>query len=89
MKIKFTSLLLFAMMLMILNTDAKQKKKQPVDGSPFKTQKTMMVFIELREGMVPAQGIEKMAKDFGLMMSTGGLHVSVVGVDKNNMIAIA
>lgn len=30
-----------------------------------------------------------MAKDFGLMMSTGGLHVSVVGVDKNNMIAIA
>jgi hypothetical protein len=49
----------------------------------------MMVFIELREGMVPPQGIEKMAKDFGLMMSTGGLHVSVVGVDKNNMIAIA
>ncbi len=34
-------------------------------------------------------GIEKMAKDFQAMMATGGIHVGIVGIDKNQMIAIA
>jgi len=28
-------------------------------------------------------GIEKMAKDFQAMMATGGIHVGIVGIDKN------
>ena len=43
----------------------------------------MMVFIELREGMTHPAGIQKMAQDFQMMMSTGGLQVGLAGVEHN------
>ena len=33
-------------------------------GGPFGNKKTQMIFINIREGYVHPQGIEKMAKDF-------------------------
>ena len=48
-----------------------------------------MVFITVREDHVPEKGLETMAAHFQEMMLTGGLHVSVVAVDNNQMIALA
>jgi hypothetical protein len=48
-----------------------------------------MIFITIREGHIHKEGIEKMAKDFQSIMSTGGIQVGIVGVDNNQMIAIA
>ena len=48
-----------------------------------------MVFITVRDDHVPESGLEKMASHFQEMMLTGGLHVSVVAVDNNQMIALA
>ena len=51
--------------------------------------KAQMIFINIRKGMVPEEGIEKMAKDFQHIMSTGGTNVGIVGTEGNQMIAIA
>ena len=48
-----------------------------------------MIFITIRDGYVDPAGIDKMAKDFQSIMSTGGIQVGIVGVDKNQMIAVA
>ncbi|CAI2381155.1 unnamed protein product [Moneuplotes crassus] len=48
-----------------------------------------MVFISLREEHIPEEGSERMAAGFQEMMLTGGLQVSVVAVDNNQMIALA
>ena len=48
-----------------------------------------MIFINIRKGKVPEEGIEKMAKDFQQIMSTGGTNVGIVGTEGNQMIAIA
>ena len=48
-----------------------------------------MIFIEIREGHLIPQGIEKMAKDYQAIMSAGGLQVGIVGTGDNQMIAIA
>ena len=48
-----------------------------------------MIFITIRDGMISAAGIDKMAKDFQQIMSTGGIQVGIVGVDNNQMIAVA
>ena len=42
-----------------------------------------MIFIHIREGFVDPLGIEKMAKDFQAIMSTGGIQVGIVGIDNN------
>ena len=55
----------------------------------FGNKKSQMVFIHIREGFVDPLGIEKMAKDFQSIMSTGGIQVGIVGIDKDQMIAIA
>ena len=48
-----------------------------------------MVFITIRDGYVDPKGVDKMAKDFQSLMSTGGIQVGIVGVDNNQMIAVA
>ena len=48
-----------------------------------------MIFITIRDGYVDPMGIDKMAKDFQAIMSTGGIQVGIVGIDKNQMIAVA
>ena len=48
-----------------------------------------MVFITIRDGYVDPLGIDKMAKDFQAIMSTGGIQVGIVGIDNNQMIAVA
>ncbi len=48
-----------------------------------------MVFITIRDGYIDPKGIDKMAKDFQQLMSTGGIQVGIVGVDNNQMIAVA
>ena len=48
-----------------------------------------MVFITIREGYIDPLGVDKMAKDFQSIMSTGGIQVGIVGVDKNQLIAVA
>ena len=48
-----------------------------------------MVFITIRDDHVPEGGLERMAAGFQEMMLTGGLSVSVVAVDNNQMIALA
>jgi hypothetical protein len=47
-----------------------------------------MVFITIREGFMHPHGIDKMAKDFQALMSTGGVHVGIVGTGER-MVAIA
>mmetsp|Transcript_109896 Transcript_109896/g.152063 ORF Transcript_109896/g.152063 Transcript_109896/m.152063 type:complete len:96 (+) Transcript_109896:13-300(+) len=48
-----------------------------------------MIFITIRDGMVPEAGIQKMAKDFQSILSTGGVQVGIVGTEHNQMVAIA
>mmetsp|Transcript_31 Transcript_31/g.56 ORF Transcript_31/g.56 Transcript_31/m.56 type:complete len:111 (+) Transcript_31:243-575(+) len=50
-----------------------------------------MVFITLRDDFVQDSQEEcsKMAKNFQAMMATGGLHVGIVGTEKNQMVAVA
>ncbi len=48
-----------------------------------------MVFITVRDSYLDNKGIDKMAKDFQSLMSTGGIQVGIVGVDNNQMIAVA
>jgi hypothetical protein len=49
----------------------------------FGNKKSQMIFITIRDGYVDPAGIDKMAKDFQGIMSTGGIQVGIVGVDKN------
>ena len=55
----------------------------------FGNKKMQMVFITIRDGFIDAKGIDKMAKEFQSIMSTGGIQVGIVGVDNNQMIAVA
>ena len=48
-----------------------------------------MVFITIRDSYLDPKGIDKMAKDFQSLMSTGGIQVGIVGVDNNQLIAVA
>jgi hypothetical protein len=48
-----------------------------------------MVFITIRDSYLDPKGMDKMAKDFQSIMSTGGIQVGIVGVDNNQMIAVA
>lgn len=48
-----------------------------------------MVFITIRDAYLDGKGIDKMAKEFQSIMSTGGIQVGIVGVDNNQMIAVA
>ena len=54
-----------------------------MNGGPFGNKKMQMVFITVRDGYMDPKGIEKMAKDFQSLMSTGGIQVGIVGVDGN------
>ena len=44
-----------------------------------------MIFVTIRDEFAPksTEGMEKMAKDFQKLMSTGGLQVGIVGTEKN------
>ena len=55
----------------------------------FGNKKMQMVFITIRDGFIDPKGIDKMAKEFQSIMSTGGIQVGIVGVDNNQMIAVA
>ena len=48
-----------------------------------------MVFITIRDSYLDPKGMDKMAKDFQSIMSTGGIQVGIVGVDNNQLIAVA
>ena len=48
-----------------------------------------MIFITIRDDMVHPDGIERMAKDFQQMLSTGGVRVGIVGTEATQMIAVA
>jgi len=50
-----------------------------------------MIFITIREEYEPesAEHMQVMAKNFQSMMAQGGLHVGIVGTEKNQMVAIA
>ena len=94
---KFLQLLLVIILIsMVLQTDAKKKKKKDgrggfggAGGMMGGQSKAQMIFINIRQGMVPEDGIEKMAKDFQHIMSTGGTNVGIVGTEGSQMIAIA
>ena len=60
-----------------------------MNGGPFGNKKMQMVFITIRDGYLDGKGIDKMAKEFQSIMSTGGIQVGIVGVDNNQMIAVA
>ena len=55
----------------------------------FGNKKMQMVFITIRDGFIDPKGIDKMSKEFQSIMSTGGIQVGIVGVDNNQMIAVA
>ena len=50
-----------------------------------------MIFITIREEYAPesAEHMTVMAKNFQSMMAQGGLHVGIVGTEKNQMVAVA
>ena len=58
-------------------------------GGAFGNKKMQMVFITVRDGFLDDRGIDKMAKEFQSLMSTGGIQVGIVGVEGNQMIAVA
>ena len=51
--------------------------------------KTEMVFITIRDEFVEEDGLQRMAAGYQEMMMTGGVAVSFVAVENNQMIAIA
>lgn len=57
----------------------------------FGQQKVQMIFITVREEFAPASADEMtvMAKNFQQLMGSGGLHVGIVGTEKNQMVAVA
>ena len=85
------SVLMASMVEMGSQECAVQAKKKKKEQKPQFSggNKAQMIFIMIREGYVPPEGIEKMAKDFQQMMSTGGLKVGIVGTEDRQMIAIA
>ncbi len=44
-----------------------------MNGGPFGNKKMQMVFITIRDGYLDGKGIDKMAKEFQSVMSTGGI----------------
>jgi len=50
-----------------------------------------MIFITIRDEYAPSSTEEmtKMAKNYQAMMASGGLHVGIVGTEKNQMVAVA
>ena len=50
-----------------------------------------MIFITIREEFEPesTEHMTVMAKNFQSMMAQGGLHVGIVGTEKNQMVAVA
>ena len=51
-----------------------------------------MVFITIRDDYIPSideGGLERLAQNYQQMFVTGGVHVNVVNVEDNQMIAIA
>jgi len=94
----FVSVFIQLAMIMLVatlfdGTEAKKKKAKGANmqGSPFGQSKVQMVFITLRDDFVQDSQEEcsKMAKNFQAMMATGGLHVGIVGTEKNQMVAVA
>ena len=82
---KFLILSLIAILL-ISSTCLVEAKKKPgkggkggpggmggMGGGAFGDKKTQMIFITIRDGYIIKEGIEKMAKDFQSIMSTGGI----------------
>ena len=55
----------------------------------FGNKKMQMVFITIRDSYLDKGGIDKMAKEFQSLMSTGGIQVGIVGIEGNQMIAVA
>jgi hypothetical protein len=56
--------LIFSLMLAFFALSEAKKGGMGAAGGPFGNKKTQMIFINIREGYVHPQGIEKMAKDF-------------------------
>ena len=88
--------MVFTLAFMVDSVDAKKKKNKGgqaggMQGSPFGQQKVQMIFITIREEYEPesAEHMQVMAKNFQSMMAQGGLHVGIVGTEKNQMVAIA
>ena len=79
--------LLLIILSIFSSVDAKRKQYQGgmggMNGGPFGNKKMQMVFITVRDGYLDPKGIDKMAKDFQSIMSTGGIQVGIVGVDNN------
>ena len=50
-----------------------------------------MIFITIRDEFAPesTDHMTVMAKNFQAMMAQGGLHVGIVGTEKNQMVAVA
>ena len=50
-----------------------------------------MIFITIRDEHAPesAEHMTVMAKNFQSMMAQGGLHVGIVGTERNQMVAVA
>lgn len=57
----------------------------------FGQQKVQMIFITIRDEFAPATTEEMtvMAKNYQALMASGGLHVGIVGTDRNQMVAVA
>ncbi len=50
-----------------------------------------MVFIHIRDEFLPesTDHMSLMAKNYQAMMATGGLHIGIVGTERNQMVAVA
>ena len=50
-----------------------------------------MIFITIRDEFAPesSEHMSVMAKNFQAMMASGGLHVGIVGTERNQMVAVA
>lgn len=50
-----------------------------------------MVFITIREEFAPdsTEEMSVMAKNFSSLMASGGLHIGLVGTERNQMVAVA
>ena len=57
----------------------------------FGQQKVQMVFVTIRDEFLPesAEHMTVMAKNYQAMMAAGGLHIGIVGTERNQMVAVA
>ena len=78
---------ILAVVMLAAPAEAKKKKNPQANmqGSPFGQQKVQMVFITLRDEFAneSSEHTQLMAKNFQQMMAAGGLHVGIVGTEKN------